>query len=327
VRGPLLWLDDDAGVNRFAERLLRDRGFDVDIVLDRAGALSALARTSYGAMVVDLRLQEESGLRVLREARSLGCTTPAIILTGFGSVASAVEALTLGVGDYQLKPARPARIVAAIRIALRAGRCQLPSRPLALAPYSDASLPLLSVLFNLEHADEYQLRTQLAWAAADEVLSFAELVGAVESLRHLLETPREPETEARAHVGSWLRRALGAPSSLGPEVQEFIRLIITDRVRVRNLTDDAVADEVGVTLAQLSRLVYAQIGLAPERCRLIAHMQPGLQQLAHSNEQVAQIGYRLGHEHPSAFDREFRKLWGVTPTEYRSLLTGLVTEF
>jgi AraC-like DNA-binding protein len=51
-------------------------------------------------------------------------------------------------------------------------------------------------------------------------------------------------------------------------------------------------------------------------------MQRALQQLAHSREQIAQIGYEHGVEHPSQFDRDSRRAIGMVPSEYRRLLSG-----
>jgi DNA-binding response OmpR family regulator len=325
ARPRLLWADDDSSLNRFAERLLERSGFEVTVAVDGKSALSALAGTNHDAMVLDLRLPDRPGLSVLREARFAGNTTPAIVLTGFGTPESADEALRLGVVDYQAKPASAARIIAAIRIALRVGQCMPPGDAPALLLHPDVSVALLPVLFNLEQADEHQLRTQLAWAAADETLSFVEYVAAVEALRHLLASPPEPDDVVRRHVGAWLRRAIGMPPSmLPPEVQEFVRLITVEGARTRHLRNEALAHEAGAALGRLSRLVHEQVGVAPDRCRLIAYLQPALRELAHSEEQVAQVGYHLGQNLPSAFDNLFHKLWQGAPTAYRALLTGLV---
>jgi len=179
----------------------------------------------------------------------------------------------------------------------------------------------VSVLFNLDHSDENCLRTQLAWAVADEGLSFVELVAAVQALGHV--AVPEPRVEMRKHVTGWLRRAIAlAPSRLSQELQAFVRLITSDGARMRHLRNEVRASEVGLSLADLSRLAYEQLGVGPDRCRLIAYLQPALRELAHSDEQVAQIGYRLGKNLPSGFDNLFKKLWDVPPRTYREFLTG-----
>jgi AraC-like DNA-binding protein len=75
-------------------------------------------------------------------------------------------------------------------------------------------------------------------------------------------------------------------------------------------------------VAELSRLVHQELGVVPDRCRLIGHLEPALRELAHSPEQVAQVAYHLGYNLPTSFDNVFNKLWNVPPTTYRQLLTG-----
>ncbi len=309
ARPGVLWADDDTGLNRLAERLLPESGFDVTVAADVATAMSVAARAEHAAMVLDQRFPDVPDLAVLQDLRATGSTMPVIVLTGYGSPASAVEALTLGVVDYQVKPASTARIVAALRIAIRMGPCRPLMNPPALALHPDASLALVSVLFNLDRADDAQLRTQLAWAASDgdDLLSFVELIAVVEGLNALLGASLEPEADRRRRVGAWLRRALVlAPSELSPEVRTFVELITADVKRTRHLRNEVLADESGASLGYLSGLLHEQLGASPDRCRLIAQMQPAIRSLARSDEQVAQIAYQLGRDHPSGFDHEFQ---------------------
>ncbi len=314
-------MDDDASLNRFAERVLPRNGFDVTAAADATEAMAAIAGGRYDVMVVDQRLPDAADLDFLRQRRIAGDRTPAVVLTGFGSPQSAVEAATLGVVDYLVKPVHTRRIVAAIRHATRMRSCEPTDQPPAVVLHPGVSLALVSALFCLDRSHEHHLRTQLAWAVADDGLSFVELVAAVEALGHVVEPGADSDT--RRHVSRWLRRAIALPPSrLSPEVQAFVRLLVTDNARARHIRNDALASEIGVSLAELSRLVYEQLGIGPDRCRLIAYLQPALHELAHSDEQVAQIGYRLGQNLPSGFDTVFKKLWSVPPKVYREFLAG-----
>ena len=322
VRPRVLWADDDVGVNRFGERLLSLDGFDVTTVVDVDAAMLAGLQGSHAAMVLDQRLPGGEDLAVLRRMRAQAVFMPVVVLTGFGSPSSAIDALSLGVVDYQLKPAIGLRLLAALRTGLRMGSCRPVVRPPLLTCHTLVSLALLSVLFNLHHADEDQLRLQLGWAVADD-LSFVELVSAVEALRVFLVDPPLPQEVSRQQTQSLLTRGLTtAPSMLSKEVQAFVELMTTDGQRVRHLRTEALARETGVPLPHLSRVVHRELGVTPDRCRLIAYLQPALRELAHSTEQVAQIGYRVGQSLPSGFDNVFARLWGIPPTEYRELLMG-----
>ena len=304
-----------------AERLLPRAGLDLTIAIDEASAMQAAASGEYDAILLDQRLPGSRDLEVLRRLRDARNRTPVAILTGHQSVTAAVEALTLGVIDYLVKPARNDRILAALRIAVRAGSCEPLRDPPAIVLHEDVSIALVSILFNLGHADEGQLRTQLAWAVADQGVSFPEQVAAAEALR-LMFAPAS-DADRRRQVAAWLRRGLVLPrQGLSPAVEPFVRLITMDNARVRHLKGDALAREAGVSFADLSRALHQELGVSPDRCRLIAYLLPALGELAHSNEQVAQIGYHLGQNTHSGFDNVFHRLWGLYPTEYRTLLTG-----
>jgi CheY-like chemotaxis protein/AraC-like DNA-binding protein len=321
VRPRVLWVDDDASLNRVAERLLPRAGFDLTIAVDEASAMHAAASGEHDAILLDQRLPGSPDLEVLRRLRRAGDRTPVVVLTGHESLEAATEALTLGVVDYLVKPARNERILAALRIAVRAGSCEPLRDPPAIVLQSDASIALLSILCNLRVADEAQLRTQLAWAVADEGLSFPERVAAVEALGQMFAPASD--AERRRQVAAWLRRGLAlSPERFSPVVGNFVRLITAESARVRHLKGDPLAQEVGASMGELSRLVHLELGVSPDRCRLITYLSPALQELAHSNEQVAQIGYHLGQNTHSGFDNVFHKLWGVYPTEYRAVLTG-----
>lgn len=110
---PILLVDDD---DRFRERLARafsDRGIEVLQASDRDGAL-AIARTRViERAVVDLRMPGAHGLRVLRELLELHPAAAIVILTGFFSIATTVDAIRLGARDYLVKPCDADRILGA----------------------------------------------------------------------------------------------------------------------------------------------------------------------------------------------------------------------
>ena len=98
----LLVDDDDAFRERMA-RALRDRGFDVTTAPDRPAALAAGAAQPDFA-VVDMRMPDCSGQEVVEALGDVSPHTRAVILTGYGSIASAVEALHRGAVHYLSKP-------------------------------------------------------------------------------------------------------------------------------------------------------------------------------------------------------------------------------
>jgi two-component system response regulator RegA len=109
----LLVVDDDEAFRNRLVRAFRDRGYDAAGVGSHAEALEAVRHESPELALVDLRLPGRSGLDVVRDLRQLDPTTQIVILTGYGSIATAVEAMKLGAHGYLTKPANADQILAA----------------------------------------------------------------------------------------------------------------------------------------------------------------------------------------------------------------------
>jgi two-component system response regulator RegA len=111
-RTVLLVDDDDTFRSRLA-RALRERGFAVTEAPGPRQALSAATAESPELALVDLRMPGGSGLEVVRELHAIDATTRIVVLTGYGSIATAVEAMKLGATHYLTKPATVEEILAA----------------------------------------------------------------------------------------------------------------------------------------------------------------------------------------------------------------------
>jgi two-component system response regulator RegA len=109
----LLIVDDDAPFRERLVRAMRDRGFEATGVADHPSAIDAAREESPELAVVDLRLPGESGLAVVRDLKALDASTVVVVLTGYGSIATAVESVKLGAASYLTKPADADQIVAA----------------------------------------------------------------------------------------------------------------------------------------------------------------------------------------------------------------------
>ena len=100
----LLVDDDDVFRGRLA-RAFRERGFDVAEASDQADALQGFASDSPRYALVDLRLPSGSGLDVVRALKERHPATVVVVLTGYGSIVTALEAVRLGAAHYLTKPA------------------------------------------------------------------------------------------------------------------------------------------------------------------------------------------------------------------------------
>jgi two-component system response regulator RegA len=109
----LLIVDDDG---RFRTRLMRafaDRGFEVKGAGDYAEAMAVARAESPELALVDLRLPGRSGLDLVHELKDLDPATNIVVLTGYGSIATAVESVRLGATSYLTKPVDADQILAA----------------------------------------------------------------------------------------------------------------------------------------------------------------------------------------------------------------------
>jgi two-component system response regulator RegA len=104
--------DDDVYRNRLA-RAFVDRGYDVRTAGDYDGAIAAADGDSPEFAVVDLKMPGKSGLELVKALRDIDPATKTVVLTGYGSIATAIDAVRLGATYYLSKPADADDIVAA----------------------------------------------------------------------------------------------------------------------------------------------------------------------------------------------------------------------
>jgi len=104
--------DDDVLRNRLEKAFLR-RGFAVYIASNRDEAMQLASLHKPDRAVLDLKMPGKSGLELLSEMREISPTTSCVILTGYGSITNAVEAVKLGAVGYVTKPADADQVLAA----------------------------------------------------------------------------------------------------------------------------------------------------------------------------------------------------------------------
>ncbi len=109
----LLLVDDDVTFRMRLARALRDRGLEVTGAGSYEEAVSAAQQETPELAVVDLRLPTRSGLDVVRALKELDATTTVVVLTGYGSIATAVESVKIGAVTYLTKPVDADQVLAA----------------------------------------------------------------------------------------------------------------------------------------------------------------------------------------------------------------------
>jgi DNA-binding NtrC family response regulator len=120
-RGRVLVAEDEAYVRASLDELLRARGFDVSLAAGVEDALASLARSPVDVVLTDLKMPGGGGLELVRRVRAASPEMQVVVLTGHGTVPSAVECIKSGAADYLLKPVDPEALEASLERALQSG--------------------------------------------------------------------------------------------------------------------------------------------------------------------------------------------------------------
>jgi len=109
----ILIADDDATLRERLGRAFRSRGYDARLAESYDEAMALARQESTELAVVDLRMPGPSGLELVRDLIALDATTRIVVVTGYGSIATAIDAVKLGAVHYLQKPADADEILAA----------------------------------------------------------------------------------------------------------------------------------------------------------------------------------------------------------------------
>jgi len=126
----LLIVEDDKSFLQRLARAMEGRGFAVTTAESVADGLTQLETTSPAFAVVDMRLEDGNGLEVISALKRRRPDARAIILTGYGNIATAVNAVKLGAVDYLSKPVDADDVVAAL-LALEGRKAEPPENPMS----------------------------------------------------------------------------------------------------------------------------------------------------------------------------------------------------
>jgi two-component system response regulator RegA len=133
TRPTILVVDDDEIFCSVLTRALERRGFAVSPANSVPQARQSIGRERPEYAVVDLRIGNDSGLQLVRELAALAPPAKSVVLTGYGSIATAVEAIKLGALHYLTKPVEVEEIVAALQGARPAPEDTAPAQPRPLS--------------------------------------------------------------------------------------------------------------------------------------------------------------------------------------------------
>jgi excisionase family DNA binding protein len=106
ARPRVLVVDDEASIRDLLAKTLALAEYDVDVAPDGRAALDRMRMYPYDLLIADLKMPGMDGLAVIREAKRYKTDLPVIVITGFSTESSAIEAINLGVSGYLTKPFR-----------------------------------------------------------------------------------------------------------------------------------------------------------------------------------------------------------------------------
>ena len=106
-----LFVEDEVNMVRTLTKILERKGYAVDAASNGEEALQRLTQAPYDLVITDLNMPVMDGMQLLREMNARRLNPATIVLTGHGTIQTAVEAMKLGAGDYLIKPCHPDELV------------------------------------------------------------------------------------------------------------------------------------------------------------------------------------------------------------------------
>jgi two-component system response regulator AtoC len=111
----ILLIDDEENFRHMLSVILKKRGYDVETANNGSDGLKKIDTGSYDTVLCDIRMPEMDGLEFLKEAQQAGCESTIIMMSAYGSLDTAIEAMKLGAYDYISKPFKPDEIILTLK--------------------------------------------------------------------------------------------------------------------------------------------------------------------------------------------------------------------
>lgn len=315
----ILWVDDNLTTLETGGQLLALAGFNVDFATTGGEGIALACSRQYDGILLDLGLPDGSGIDVLQTLRERGLSVAVTVVSGYGSVQHAVSAAKLKIVEFCEKPLGGDELVAV-------------ARRLAPPAVSDRSaVDLRALLMRIDDVLEslpvshpsggHPLVPVLVEALLTPGLSMADFLVVCRAFRSTRLTTAPSALTAAYSVQRILREAVEMlPARSGPRLRRVLD----------SLEAEANAGSLGAIVGTSSamRLSARELGLLIRRAsnstfrqwRTASRVRPAIVPLASTLEHVAQVAYRLGYTHPTQLNRDFRRLLGTNPTDFRQLL-------
>ncbi len=121
-KGRIIIVEDEQNILAMLDELLTAKGYSVDPFLDARGALVALKNNSYQLLITDLIMPKIDGLQLINFIQKEYLSTLGIVITGYGSLETAISAMRCGAFDYLLKPFKFEEVLSSVESAMQYSR-------------------------------------------------------------------------------------------------------------------------------------------------------------------------------------------------------------
>jgi DNA-binding NtrC family response regulator len=121
-----LVVDDEQVVLDSVGKILADENYEVDVTLSGREGIDRAIKEDYDILLTDIRMPDIGGMRVLRDVKRAKPSLPVVMITGYASIESSVQAMKMGAADYLEKPFTPDQLLKAVASALDVAATQEP---------------------------------------------------------------------------------------------------------------------------------------------------------------------------------------------------------
>jgi signal transduction histidine kinase len=256
TRGHILVVDDEPGVLTTIQAILTMEGYNVQGATNGRDALNTLRKQEFDLILTDLRLGNDDGLDMLAELRGLAPDTAAIVLTGYASLESAIQAMRQGAYDYLVKPTDVEELKLTVARALERQRLQ---RELAARVSELEAANLKIQRFNSDLHRQVNEATQALQHKIDELAQAKQALEEAQQQQNLFlaMVAHELMNPVSAIIG--YAQYAGQPNQKAERIAGSISSIVSQGERLKRLIRD---------LQDVSRLATGQFELQRTPCDL-----------------------------------------------------------
>ncbi len=291
-KSKILVVDDEPNVLLTVQAILRNEGYEVDAVNDGAEALRVIRQRHYDLVLTDLKMPGLDGFAVLNEVRKRAPDTVTVVMTGYGSVTSALDAVQAGAYDYLLKPVEVAELKLSVQRSLERKRLSEIDTLYRISRTVTSSLDAAAIMHEVGDA----VRRVLGIANAC-LVTFDANREAENCDRSLAVTLTDPFLMARLAVGETITVENGADGAAGKWAAEtgvrsfaFVPGVAGERLVCVVCADHA--DEPYDFHASAQRFLGAlasQAALGLANAALVAELRENNRELAAANTKLQEL--------------------------------------